>query len=147
MSTDALDDVRQAHVDGHLSDMQMQIFEFRIRGPSTATHQRLLTHFGDAISGREALRTCMKRTALLLRWEPHGGGGGACYLSPPDEARLHAQLLEAAENIQCMRTRDALNFVSVLKEEKCEKAKQLLILGLQMPALAQNINYSPPSDN
>jgi hypothetical protein len=146
ISTAALDDVRQAHVDGHLSDIQMEIFEFRIQHPRTATHQQLLSRFDNALSGCGALRRCIKRTVLLLRWEPHGGGGADCYLSPPDEARLHEQLLEAADNIQCMRTRDALNFATVLKQERCEKVKRLLISALEMPALAEEVEYSPPSE-
>jgi hypothetical protein len=141
---EGIDDVRQAHLDGHLSEIQTRIFEARIQEPSRATHQALLRVFDKALSGVEALRTCMKRTALLLPWEPGYSGGGDWYLSASDEARLHAQLLEAAENVQCMRTRDALNFASQLKEERCEKAKRLLILGLGMPALAQEIKYAPP---
>jgi hypothetical protein len=81
-----------------------------------------------------------------LLWERHSDGDGELSLSGPDEAQLYEQLLEAAGNLKCMMNRDALNFTSVRKEKRCEKAKRLWILGLRMPALASEIEYSAPSD-
>jgi hypothetical protein len=120
-SIDSLEEVRQAHLDGHLADIQMRIFEARIQEPGRCTYKTLLKHFDSGLSGCEALRHCLKQAASLWPWDPYHGGGREWYLSVPDEVRLDEQLLEAAENLQYMRTRYALNCISMLKEERCEK--------------------------
>jgi hypothetical protein len=138
-------EVELSLVKGYLSPMQVAIFKERPRSPTVATYRFLIDKYHGELSCMSALQRCPRPTALLQPWWPHNTGGTDPYLSPLDEGKLREQNLDAAENIRCVRIRDALNLAFTVHEERCLKASQFLAEKLLLPDLADKIKRGSPS--
>jgi hypothetical protein len=78
------------------------------------------------LSGPAALRTCLKRTALGLVWEPGQSGGRDPYLCEEDVAAFEGMVVQHANQMNCLTTHQAMYIAFFLRKARLVKASDLL---------------------
>jgi hypothetical protein len=84
------------------------------------------TEEAQYLAGPSPLKTCLKRTALGLSWEPGMRGGTDPYLCAEDVSTFEGLIVEHTGAMKCISTREALSIAHHLKTTRHQTAIALL---------------------
>ena len=109
------------------SELQKAIMSMRIDGKSFSF---IINHYNTTLAtngeklSREALSTCIYRSALALKWEKGMKGGNDKYLSGPDFKKLKEIVIEKAHDDEHLDAADVLNEALSLKKARIKEGIQ-----------------------
>jgi hypothetical protein len=93
---------------------------------ASVTYRDQITDEIRHLSSCRGLATCLKRTALGLRWQPGMTGGTDPYLCDEDAMAFEGFIVQEAANLNCITTQQAIKIAWFLKRTRHKLAIDLL---------------------
>ena len=123
---------------GILNPLQVKILFSKLLG---ATIRSICSTFGISSIGQ--IETILKRTACGRKWDQDNRGGGTTILSKLDEELFIKNIIDRAEDINCISTHAARILAHQLQKARIKKAKTILML-CRCPQLADQLKVIVP---
>ena len=118
-----LTEILDAVPKGILNPLQVKILFSKLLG---ATIRDICSTFG--INSIGLVETILKRTACGRKWDPGNKGGGTTILSKLDEELFIKNVIDRAEDINCISTHAARILAYQLQKARIKKAKTILVM-------------------